>query len=161
MTLTVQLTAAGTSFLSSAQFVQRPPVTPRWFPDCREGVSHTTSDHSDRATDGGGDRVKDTVEENRKKIRCVRDRRMKGQRVLRSDMKMDILVSSNRCKPQRIYGNGAGHAVNFNLKKKMDALVIDKAENVKEVIHERERGHGDRGQRVKEMRWQRGAQGRE
>lgn len=28
----------------------------------------------------------------------------------------------------------------------MDALVIDKAENVKEVIHEKERGHGDRGQ---------------
>lgn len=43
----------------------------------------------------------------------------------------------------------------------MDAVVIDKAENVKEVIHEKERGHGDRGQRVKEMRWQRGAQGRE
>lgn len=103
---------------SSAQFDQRPPVTPRWFPDCREGVSHTTSDHSDRATDGGRNRVKDTVEENRKKIRCVRDSRMKGQRVLRSDMKMDMLVSSNRCKPQRIYGNGAGNAVNFNLKKK-------------------------------------------
>lgn len=60
-------------------------MMPRWFPDCREGVSHTTSDHSHRATDRGRDRVQDTAEENRKKNRCIRDRWMKGQRVLRSD----------------------------------------------------------------------------
>lgn len=87
-------------------------------------------------------------------------KRIKGQRVLRSYS----AACKWTCSCLKIDANHSScitmvRCCEFQSKKKKkrDAVVIDKAENVKEVIHEGERGNGDRGQRVTEIRWQRGA----
>lgn len=116
-------------------------------------MSHITSNHSKRASDRDSDGVRDIVEENRKKkTRRGRDRRIKGQRVLRSER----TVCKWTCSCPKIDANHSGYMLQwrrrcceFQSKKKKkrrtDALVIDKTANVKEVMHEREKRHSDGG----------------